>query len=128
MSINPYILLGIGSFFALLYGTVITLGWARTRRARRAIADSTGIEELRLFNLATGYPYANLRTRVISLSANRFTDTDGNILDLANFDAYIAQGSSATYPQIKSGDLLLFDIGTTTLRYAFEIPNLKEYR
>lgn len=128
MTINPYILLGIGSVFALLYAATITFGWALTRRARRAVRDEVGLSTLPVFNLAANAVEQGRAATTISLTRNHFEDAEGNPIDPSRFDVYIAAGHSDEYPNATEGDLLLFDRTTHQLTHAIPVPDLKDYR
>lgn len=46
---------------------------------------------------------------------------------MSKYKAYIAMGSSKNYPGINEGDLMFVD-AQGKICYAFEVPNLKDYR
>lgn len=127
MSINPYILLGIGSAFALLYGLTITIGWAITRRNRRLIHKATGISRIPLLSPGSNIKAAPQYVETFSLTANDFYDTKGDRIDVTKYQPYIAAGESAEYPDIKSGDLVLMD-SDHRVKYVFHLPSLTNYR
>lgn len=126
-TINPYILLSIGLFFGLLYALVIIFGVRKTRRARRTIQQEAGIVNLPVFHLDRNEPSERETVRCISLTANKFLSPEQQPVDPSEFDVYIAEGTSPRYPDISPGNLLMFEKGTRTLRYAFVIPSLKGY-
>lgn len=126
--INPYILLGIGTLFALLYAGVIIVGWWRTRLARQTISEAEGVKYLPVYLLDKNEPAPGKRVKCVSLTANRFEDSEGNPIDITLYDAYIAEGESSRYPDVHEGYLLLFDSQSNQLRYAFATPMLKDYR
>lgn len=127
MEINPYILLGIGCFFALLYAAVIIFGWARTRHNRRILQDQRGMTMVPTMILDSNVKNAPSEVRCVSLTANTFLDTSGNPIDIDAFSPYVAIGESDQYPGVKSGNLLLKD-KDGGIRYVFEIPDLSDYR
>lgn len=127
MNINPYILLGIGSLFALLYASVITFGWARTRRNRRKIQQSQGMSEVSTWILDESIADAPKYIKTVSLTNNSFVDAEGVAIDVSQYIPYIAIGQSKEYPQIQSGDLVLKD-KDGVVRYIFEVPDLSCYR
>lgn len=126
--INPYWLLGVGGFFALIYAALITIGWALTRRARRIIVQSAGVKPLPGFWLDQWKPADALTSKYVSLTANRFVDNDGAPIDMSLYEPYIALSESARYPQILIGDLLLFEKDSLILKHAFHVPSLTHYR
>lgn len=127
MNISPILLLCIGSTFALLYGLIITIGWAITRKNRRRFHQSVGINEMELFDLATGKPL-NRYVRTVSLSSNSFQDEKGGRINPENHKCYIIENESPEFPKIKKGFLIFMDPETNKIEYAFEIPNLRNYR
>lgn len=127
-TINPYILLGIGCFFSLLYAGVIIFGWARTRQARRAIQEATDMVRLPLYDIDKEQVIAEQTARCISLTHNQFTDSCETPINISEFEAYIAASESTRYPEIRIGNLLLFNKETGKLMYAFPLPPLENYR
>lgn len=125
--INPYILLAIGIFFALLYASVIIVGWSITRRGRNVLRSEVGTTQIPLINLESDTVLSSTMTS-ISISANKFTDAAGKPLNPTDFDAYIVGSTSPTYPAIARGDLIFCAIGTTTPLHAFTLPNPRLYR
>lgn len=126
MSIDPFILLGIGICFALLYGLVITVGWAITRKCRQIIQDKTGTSliPIKYFTKENSKEFKE----TISLTGNQFYDKTGRRIGLSEFNAYIAGDTSKEYPEVKPGNLILIEKDTQILKYIFDIPNLKNYR
>lgn len=127
MNISPILLLAIGSAFALLYGLIITIGWAITRKNRKIYHDSIGISELELFDLKTFKPIGK-KTVTISLQNNYFISENDKPIDLKNFDCYIVESTYSGYPKIDKGDLIFIEPKTTIIKYAFKIPDLKDFR
>lgn len=123
-----YILLSIGSLFAVLYALVITVGWRKTRRNRRMIQIASGVWRIPVYNLESNEPSIGKTAKCVSLTANQFEDEEGRRIDTDLYDPYIAEGKSPSYPQVKAGNLMLFEKGTRNLKYIFEIPQLKDYR
>lgn len=123
MNINPYILLGIGLFFGLLYAMAIIFGWAKTRTNRRIIQELLATSEIQLYPPVEGC--SGIKT--ISLDANKFVDGNGDAINISDYKTYLASGKIVELPQVKKGDLLLFD-KNGKFCYAFEIPDLKDYR
>lgn len=126
-SINPYILLAIGSVFALLYALVIIFGWSKTRHCRRILIRAKATSQIPLLNLDTGSVLSST-INAISITTNKFTDADGNLLSPSDFDIYIAASVSDKYPAINPGDLIFCAKDTTTPLHAFSIPDLRLYR
>lgn len=128
MSINPYILLGIGSLFAFFYAAVIIFGWAHTRTLRRIKQQAEGLSEVKVLNLRNPVFTTSETIKTVSLLNNIFKDGEGNRIDITKFDPFIASGASPLFPKAKDGNLLFFEKGTRNLKYIFEVPNLKNYR
>ena len=127
MNISPILLLSIGSTFALLYGLIITIGWAITRRNRKRFHQSVGLTEMQLFDLKTGKPL-NKSVKTISLSNNSFKDEKGKRINPENHKCYIVENVSPEFPKIKKGFLIFINYETNKIEYAFDIPNLVNYR
>ena len=128
MNVPPILLLVLGAAFGIGYGLFITIGWAITRYNRRKFQEREGLSYVALFDLTTGKTYdENNKVKTISLSKNILLTPAGRKINLSMYKAYIALGSSEKYPQIKSGDLILID-GSGAICYAFDIPDLKNYR
>lgn len=126
--INPLILLGVGMVFSLLYAAVILFGWARTRRARRAIQAGADIQLLPVYLLDKNEPAPQKRAKCISLATNHFVDSQGYSINLSDYDPYIAGSESPAYPSIRCGNLLLLDKETHRIKYAFPLPSVRHYR
>lgn len=127
MSINPYILLGIGSAFALLYAYVIIFGWAATRRNRRVIQQARAITEVPVWILDESLKNVPVNIKTVSLSNNKFGDSDGTPIDVASYHPFVAIGRSAEYPNIQNGDLVLKD-AAGNVKYVFSVPDIRDYR
>lgn len=127
MTINQYILLCLGSFFALLYAVVITFGWALTRRNRRIIQQTNGRSRVPTMILDCSINDVPASVETISLTKNKFIDSDGTAINTADYEPYIAIGSSKEFPYINNGDLILKD-KSGEIRYVFALPDIKRYR
>ena len=127
MNIPPVLLLSIGASFALLYGLIITIGWAITRKNRRKFHQSKGLTEIELYDLQTGKPL-NRYVKAVSLSNNNFKDEKGQGIEPVKFNCYIVENVSSEFPKIKKGYLIFMNPETHNIEYAFDIPNLENYR
>lgn len=127
MTINPFILLGIGSIFAFLYATVIIIGSACTRRNRHKIQKASGISIVKTIVLDKRIPDAPSHVRTVSLINNTFTDEKGKQINMSSMDACIAIGESEKYPGVKNGDLILFD-KSGNMKYCFTLPDIRSFR
>ena len=127
MKISPVLLLSLGSSFALLYGLIITIGWAITRKNRRKFHQSVGLTEIKLFDLKTGKPL-NKYIHTVSLSNNYFKDEKGQDIKPDNFNSYIVENESSEFPKIKKGYLIFLNRETNIIEYAFDVPSLEKYR
>lgn len=127
MNINPFILLGIGSFFGLLYAGVIIFGWARTRRNRRILQRQEATCILPTWVLDPSMINPPTSVEAVSLSANHFVDSNGQPIDVSNYSPYIALGESDRFPQIHSGNLVFKDRDGRVC-YVFSVVNLANYR
>ena len=127
MNIPPVLLLSIGSSFALLYGLIITIGWAITRKNRRKFHQSFALNEIELYDLQSGKPL-NKYVKAVSLSNNNFKDEKGQGIEPEKFNCYIVKNASSEYPKIKNGYLIFINPKTNNIEYAFDIPNLEKYR
>lgn len=127
MNISPILLLFIGASFALLYGLIITIGWAITRKNRKLFHQSVGVNEIELFDLQNSTSL-NKCVKAVSLSHNRFTDENGQGIKPDNFNCYIVGNESIKFPQIKKGYLIFMNRETNKIEYAFDIPSLENYR
>lgn len=121
MTINPFILLGIGSFFALLYAMVIIFGWARTRHNRKILQNGIGLSTVPTMVLDSTISNAPTTATIFSLENNTFLDNGGKPIDMASFNCYIAVGVSPEYPGIKDGDLILID-NKGSVKHVFTLP------
>lgn len=126
MNISPILLLTIGSTFAILYGLIITVGWAITRRNRKRYHNAIGYSEVELIDL-NNFNTLGIKVRTVSLENNHFISKNENPIDLKNFDCYIVEVPASQYPGINKGDLILIDRSTNKIKYAFKIPDLKNY-
>ena len=127
MNISPILLLSIGSTFALLYGLIITIGWAITRKNRRKFHQSVGLNEIELFDLQIGKGLHKY-VKTISLSNNSFIDGKGQTIYPDKFNYYIVENTSSDFPNIKKGYLIFMNPATNNIEYAFDIPSLENYR
>ena len=127
MNISPILLLAIGSTFAVLYGLIITIGWALTRKNRKAYHDAMGYSEVELFDLDNFQPLGQLR-KIISLQNNFFVSENNDPIDLKKYNCYLVSSQSIHYPHIHKGDLILIDPSSKIIKFAFQIPDLNEYR
>lgn len=127
MNISPILLLSIGSTFALLYGLIITFGWALTRKNRKKYHQSVGFNKIQLYDLQTRLPL-NKYMDSVSLSNNYFKDGTGQFIKPDEFNCYIVEKVSSEYPKIKKGNLIFINPETDKIEYAFDIPNLELYR
>lgn len=127
MNIPPILLLCIGSTFALAYATIITFGWARTRRNRRKYQDAVGISmvpELSFQNKSL----LQTRVKTISLFNNNFEDEMGNLLNPSDYNVFLLKDDSKEYPQVEAGDLVFVSKENGKILYAFAVPDLSYYR
>lgn len=127
MNISPILLLSVGASFALLYGLIITIGWAITRKNRKKYHQSVGLNEIELFDLQTGKPL-NKYVNAISLSNNYFKDENGQTIEPDKFNCYIVENVSSEYPKIKKGYLIFINRETNKIEFAFDVPSLDNYR
>lgn len=127
MKISPILLLSIGATFAFLYGMIITVGWAVTRKNRKKFHQSVGLDKIELFDLHAWKPL-NKYIKTVSLSNNTFKDENDQRINPYNFKCYIVENQSSAYPNIQKGYLIFINPQTNNIAYAFEIPNLKNYR
>ena len=127
MNISPILLLSIGASFALLYGLIITIGWAITRKNRREFHQSVGLDKIQLYDLQTGKPL-NKYVNSVSLSNNSFQDEQGEIIFPESHNCYIIENISPEFPKIKKDFLVFLNRETKKIVYAFDIPNLQDYR
>lgn len=127
MNISPILLLSIGSAFAFLYGLIITIGWAITRRNRKKLHQLLGINEIELFDLIAGKPL-NKYIKSVSLSNNYFQNEKGERIYPENYKCYIVENVSTKFPKIKKGFLIFMNPQTNNIDFAFDIPRLENYR
>lgn len=126
MNISPILLLTIGCLFGLGYASFITLGWALTRRNRKNLQKAKAINYVGLFDI-TKMTIENETIKTVSLFNNKFLTLAGDSVDVSDYKFYIAKGESQNYPAIKPGDLILIN-KSGEIKYAFEIPDLKNFR
>ena len=127
MNISPILLLFMGATFAVLYGLVITVGWAITRKNRKEFHQSVGVNEIELYDLQNDKPLHKY-IRSVSLSNNHFKDDKGHRIDPENFKCYIVENESSEFSKIKKGYLIFLDKASNKIEYSFDIPNLENYR
>ena len=127
MNISPVLLLSIGASFAFLYGLIITVGWAITRKNRKIYHQSVGLNEIELYDLQTGKPL-NKYVGAVSLSNNYFKDEKGQGIEPDKFNCYIVENESSEFPKIKKGYLIFMNRATNNIEFAFDIPSLEDYR
>lgn len=127
MNISPILLLSIGASFALLYGFIITIGWAITRKNRKRYHESVGLNEVELYDLQNRKAL-NKYVPSVSLSNNNFKDETGQIIMPAKFNCYIVDKVSSEYPKIKKGYLIFMNVETNKIEHAFNVPSLENYR
>ena len=82
---------------------------------------------MELFDLKTGKPVKKY-VRTISLSNNYFKDEKGQEIKPDEFNCYIVENESSELPKIKKGNLIFINRHTNKIEYAFDIPNLENYR
>ena len=127
MNISPILLLVIGVSFSLFYALIITIGWAMTRRNRKKFHQFVGLNKIELYDLETGRSL-NKYVQAVSLSNNHFKDEKGNKIEPEKFNCYIVEKVSAEFPKIKKGNLIFLNLQTHKIDYAFDIPNIENYR
>lgn len=127
MNISCILLLSLGVSFALLYGLVISIGWAITRKNRKDFHHSVGLTEIELFDLNTWKPL-NRYIKSVSLINNVFQDENGAIIKSDNFACYIVENESPDFPKIKKNYLIFLNPKNNRISYAFKVPDLKNYR
>lgn len=127
MNISPILLLAIGATFAFLYGMIITIGWAITRKNRKAYHKSVGYSEVGLFSLENFKPLGG-SVQTVSFQNNRFLSGNDTPVDLNNYDCYMVEVPSQDYPKIEKGDLILIEPSSNKIKYAFKVPDLKGLR
>lgn len=127
MNISPILLLSIGASFALLYGLIITIGWAITRKNRKRYHESVGLNEIELYDLQNRKAL-NKYVKAVSLTNNHFKDENGQGIKPDKFNCYIVENMSPEFPNIKKGYLIFMNLETNKIEYAFNIPSLESYR
>ena len=127
MNISPILLLSIGASFAFLYGLIITVGWAITRKNRKRFHQSVGLNEIELYDLQSGQSL-NKYVKAVSLSNNYFKDENGKEIKPVNYKCFIVDRVSPNLPKIKRGFLIFQNRESNKIEYAFDIPNLENYR
>lgn len=127
MNISPILLLSIGASFALLYGLIITVGWAITRKNRKRFHQSVGLNDIELYDLQSGRSL-NKYVKAVSLSNNYFKDEKGQEIKPENYKCFIVDKVSPELPKIKRGFLIFLNQDTNKIEYAFDVPCLEDYR
>ena len=127
MNISPILLLSIGATFGVLYGLIITIGWAITRVNRRRFHNLVGLNKIELYDLSSGKSLDKY-VETISLSNNSFLNEKGERIDPKDHKCYIVENVSPNFPKIKKGFLIFMNPLTSKIEYAFNIPDLKNYR
>ena len=127
MNISPILLLSIGATFALLYGIIITIGWAITRKNRKKFHHSVGLNEIELYDLQTGKSLDKY-VKAISLSNNSFIDEKDQAINPDKFNCFIVENTNSELPNIKKGYLIFMNPITDKIDYAFNVPCLQDYR
>lgn len=123
---NPFIFLSIGAVFAVGYALIIVIGWAITRRNRQLIQESKRTL-VPVLNLGEDVSCSQEYVEIIGLRSNLFLDKRGQKINVSLFKAYVAEGESERFPDVRSGDLLLFD-DSGELRHVFQLPDISTYR
>lgn len=126
MTIPPILLLAIGAGFAFIYGSVITIGWALTRRNRRLYHQEEGISRIQLFDLENWTPLGQYK-QTISLEKNSFVSNDNEKIDIVAYSCFIVAYDSVKFPKISKGDLILLDKSNKKVCYCFKVPDLSHY-
>ena len=127
MNISPILLLSIGATFALLYGFIITIGWAITRKNRRKFHQSFGLNEIELYDLQSEKSL-NKYVMAVSLSNNYFKDEKDKEIKPENYECFIVDRVSPKFPKIKRGFLIFQNRESKKIEYAFDVPRLEDYR
>ena len=127
MNISPVLLLSIGGSFAFLYGLIITVGWAITRKNRKRFHQSVGWNEIELYDLQSGRSL-NKFVKTVSLSNNYFKDEKGKEINPENYKCFIIDRVSPKLPKIKRGFLIFQNRESNKIEYAFDVPSLEDYR
>lgn len=127
MNVSPILLLSVGASFAFLYGLIITVGWAITRKNRKKYHESEGITEIELYDLQKRKTLDKY-VKAVSLSNNHFKDENDQLINPDKFNCYIVGNVSSDYPNIEKGNLIFINLETNEIEYAFEIPSLENFR
>ena len=127
MKISPILLLSIGASFAFLYGLIITVGWAITRKNRKRFHLSVGLDEIELYDLQSGKSL-NKNVKAVSLSNNYFKDEKGKEINPEDYKCFIVDKESPELPKIKRGFLIFQNRENNNIEYAFNVPSLENYR
>ena len=127
MNISPILLLSIGATFALLYGLIITIGWAITRKNRKKFHQSVVLNEIELYDLQSGRSL-NKYVKTVSLTNNYFKNEKGKEIKPENYNCFIVDRVSPEFPKIKKGYLIFMNRTTNNIEYAFDVPSLENYR
>ena len=127
MNISPILLLSIGASFAFLYGLIITVRWAITRKNRKRFHQSVGLNEIELYDLQSGRSL-NKYVKAVSLLNNYLKDENGKEIKPVNYKCFIVDRISPNLPKIKRGFLIFQNRESNKIEYAFDIPNLENYR
>ena len=127
MNISPILLLSIGASFAFLYGLIISVGWAITRKNRKRFHQSVGMNEIELYDLQSGRSL-NKFVKTVSLSNNYFKDEKGQEIKPENYKCFIVDRISPKLPKIKRGFLIFQNRESNKIEYAFDVPSLENYR
>ena len=86
-----------------------------------------GLNKIELYDLETGKSL-NKYVQAVSLSNNHFKDENGNKIEPEKFNCYIVEKVSSKFPKIKKGNLIFLNQHTNKIDYAFDIPNIENYR
>lgn len=127
MNISPILLLTVGSTFAFLYGLIITVGWAVTRKNRKLYHNAVGYSEVELIDLNNFKPLGS-KIKTVSLQNNYFISNNETHIDLNNYACYLVEVPSSEYPKLQKGDMILMEPSSNKIKYAFKIPDLTNYR
>ena len=127
MNISPILLLSVGASFAFLYGLIITVGWAITRKNRKIFHQSVGLNEIELYDLQSGRSL-NKYVKAVSLSNNYFKDERCQEIKPENYKCFIVDRVSPELPKIKKGFLIFQNRESNKIEYAFDVPSLEDYR
>ena len=127
MNISPILLLSIGSTFAILYGLIITIGWAVTRKNRKSYHKAIGYSEVELFDLNDFKPLG-VKIKTVSFENNLYISGDNARIDFQDFDCYMIETPSSKYPKLQKGNLILIEPSSDKIKYAFNVPDLKRFR